>query len=154
VLRIRPATLADVDDIVRIANSAFLIERFFIDRDRTSPDEVRAMFAKGGFLLGEDEAGAMAACVYVEQKGDRGYFGLLSVDPAHHRRGFGRTMIDVVEAHFRARDCRAIDIRVVDLRTELLPIYRKLGFVETGTEPLVDPDLIRPAHFIRMSKEL
>jgi ribosomal protein S18 acetylase RimI-like enzyme len=154
VLRIRPATLADVDDIVRIANAAFLVEREFIDRDRTSPDEVRAMFDKSGFLVGEDETGAMAACVYVEQRGDRGYFGLLSVDPAQLRRGYGRAMIDAVEAHFRARGCRAIDIRVVNLRTELPPIYAKLGFVETGTEPLVDPDLIHPAHFIRMSKDL
>jgi ribosomal protein S18 acetylase RimI-like enzyme len=154
VLDIRPATLADVDHIVRIANAAFIVERSFIDRDRTSPDEVRAMFETGAFLAGDDETGAMAACVYVEQRGDRGYFGLLSVDPAHHRRGFGRAMIDAVEAYLRVRGCRALDIRVVNLRTELPPIYAKLGFVETGTEPLVDPDLFLPAHFIRMSKPL
>ena len=154
VLRIRPATIADIDDLVRVINAAFIVEREFLTRDRTSADEVRAMLSKGAFLVGEDEAGAVVACAYLEQHGDRGYFGVLSVDPACHRRGYGGQMIDAIEAHFRARSCTWLDIRVVNLRTELPPIYRKLGFVETGTEAFEDPDLLRPAHFIRMSKPL
>ena len=153
-LRIRPATVADADDLVRIINAAFIVERVFIGRDRTNAEDVRSMFGRGAFLAGEDEAGAIVACVYVEQQGDRGYFGLLSVDPAHHGQGHGRRMIDHVEAHVRAHGCRALDIRVVNLRTELPPIYRKLGFVETGIEPFEDADLLLPAHFIRMSKRL
>ena len=47
-----------------------------------------------------------------------------------------------------------MDIRVVNLRTELLPFYRKLGYVERGTEPVDDPRALQPFHFILMSKAL
>jgi hypothetical protein len=53
-----------------------------------------------------------------------------------------------------ALGCSAIDIRIVNRRTELPPFYRALGFVEAGTEVFEDPLLIKPAHFIRMTKEV
>jgi hypothetical protein len=59
------------------------------------------------------------------------------------------------EAWARGRGCKAIDIRIVNLRTELPAIYRKFGFVETGTEILSDTTkFTQPVHFVRMSKEL
>lgn len=152
--RIRLATRNDVDQIACVINAAFVVERFFIDRDRTDRDSVSAMFAKGEFLIGEDDAGHVIACVYLERRGDHGYFGLLAVDPAHKRRGFGRQLIDAVEVRFREAGCTHADIRVVNLRAELPPIYRKLGYVETGTEPFEDPRAHQPCHFIRMSKAL
>jgi GNAT superfamily N-acetyltransferase len=79
---------------------------------------------------------------------------MLSVDPARQGHGYGRRMIDAVEALFRSGGCVAVDIRVVNLRLELPPIYRKLGYVEMGTEPFEDPRALRPAHFILMSKPL
>jgi hypothetical protein len=47
-----------------------------------------------------------------------------------------------------------VDIRVVNLRTELPPFYRRLGYVEQRTEPFTDPRAHRPCHFICMSKTL
>ena len=48
-----------------------------------------------------------------------------------------------------------MDIRVVDLRTELLPFYKKLGYVETGqVEPVNDPRALQPFCFVTMSKAL
>jgi ribosomal-protein-alanine N-acetyltransferase len=152
-LRIRPATMEDVDDLVRVINAAFVVERFFVDRDRTTGEGVRALFSKGGFLVGE-AAGQIVACVYTERRGDHGYFGLLSVAPERKRLGYGRQLIDAVEADFRTAGCRAVDIRVVNLRTELPPIYRRLGYLETGTQPFEDPRTSQPCHFILMSKPL
>ena len=151
---IRQARADDVGDLVRVINAAFEVERFFINRDRTDPDAVRKMLSTGAFLVGEDRQGAIVASVYVERRGDRGYFGLLSVAPDRKREGLGRQMIDAVEAHFRALGCRAVDMRVVNLRSELPPIYRRLGYVEQGTEPFNDPRAHVPCHFIRMSKAL
>jgi hypothetical protein len=42
----------------------------------------------------------------------------------------------------------AVDIRVVNLRTELPPIYHALGYVETGTEAVPGSPALKPAHFI------
>ena len=151
---VRRATLDDVGLLVRLINAAFDVERFFVDRDRTDIDTIRAYFAAGTFLVAEDPIGIPVACVYVERRGDRGYFGMLAVDPRRQGHGYGRRMIDAVEALFKSGGCVAVDIRVVNLREELPPIYRKLGYVEVGTEPFEDPLARRPAHFILMSKTL
>jgi GNAT superfamily N-acetyltransferase len=90
--------------------------------------------------------------MYLEQRNDRLYLGMLAVHPSQQGRGLGKQMIAAAERHAASLGCRALDIRIVDLRTELPPFYRALGFVDNGTEPLVDPQLLKPAHFIRMTK--
>jgi predicted N-acetyltransferase YhbS len=155
VTALRTAGPADAGTITALINAAYKVERFFIDGDRTSEDEVRRYMAQGTFLVAEDGGGAPVGCVYVEQRGDRGYFGLLAVDPARHGKGVGRELIRAAEDRFQRAGCRAVDISVVDLRTELPPFYRRLGYVESGTAPFPDPEkATRPCHFILMSKPL
>ena len=49
-------------------------------------------------------------------------------------------MMAFAEQHARALGCGTVDIRVVNLREELPPFYRSLGYVETGrSEPVDDP---------------
>jgi GNAT superfamily N-acetyltransferase len=62
--------------------------------------------------------------------------------------------VDEAEQYARDLGCEAMDIRVVNLRGELLPFYRKLGYVERATEPVDDPRALQPFHFILMSKAL
>ena len=151
---LRTATAADAVAVAALINAAFKVERFFIEGDRTNEDEVQAYMAKGTFLLAEQD-GAPVGCVYVEECGDRGYFGLLAVHPARHGKGLGRSLIQAAEERFRRAGCRAVDIQVVDLRVELAPFYRRLGYVETGTAPFpAEGRATRPCHFIRMSKPL
>jgi ribosomal protein S18 acetylase RimI-like enzyme len=153
-LTIRIATADDVDGLVGLINRAFASERIFLDRDRIDGKSVRELLAKGRFLVGESSVGSLVTCVYMEQRGDRGSFSLLAVDAASQRSGLGRRMISATESHFRSVGCHALDIRVINLRAELVPFYRRLGFAERGVEPFEDPSLRRPAHFILMSKAL
>ena len=154
-IRIRWAESREVAAIVRVINVAFrAAESFFIERDRISAQALQPMLEKGNFLLAEDPAG-LAGCVLVELRGERAYFGLLAVDPARQHRGLGLRLIDEAENYARAAGCRAMDIRIVSLRAELPPFYRRLGYVETGTAPF--PEEIEsklPCHFILMSKPL
>ena len=93
--------------------------------------------------------------MHVEVRGDRGYFGLLSVDPAHQGQGLGRVLVEAAEARCRAAGCRALDIDVVNLRTELPPFYAKFGFRPTGTTPFPAPSKLKqPVHLVVMSKPL
>ncbi len=47
------------------------------------------------------------------------------------------------------------DLQVVNLREELLPWYRRMGYVANGTQPFPDPwKLKRPAHMVTMRKRL
>ena len=80
---------------------------------------------------------------------------MLSIEPAHQGRGFGRLLIDVVESRCRAAGCPRIKIHIVNLREELPPFYRRLGYAESGTLPFPIPEkATRPCHFIVMTKAL
>ena len=151
---LRQGSVHDVEAIVSLINRAFAVTSFFRSGNRTNPEQVRQMMQDGKFLLLSDK-GEIVACVFVKVTGQRGYLGTLSVDPARQRSGLGARMMREAEDYFRAAGCKLIDIRIVNLRTELPAIYRKFGFVETGTQSAeVIKSATRPIHFITMSKEL
>jgi GNAT superfamily N-acetyltransferase len=152
--RIRAAVSEDVEAIARLINAAFVVEGIAFDGDRTNPGKVRALMNTGKFLLAEDSAG-LAGCVYVELRGDRSYLGLLSVDPPRQGTGLGGQLVAAVEEYSRSAGSRAVDLRIISPRAELLPFYRHLGYAETSTAPFssdVQPKL--PSYYILMSKPL
>src|ERR1700732_4598291 len=96
----RTAKESDANAIARLINTAFLVEQFFIERDRTDPATVRVLMEKANFLLAEDGPNLLG-CVYFEVRGGRGYFGMLSIEPSRQRMGLGRQLVDTVEKYFR-----------------------------------------------------
>jgi ribosomal protein S18 acetylase RimI-like enzyme len=151
---IRPALPADAESLVRLINAAFRVEQPFIKGDRIDAEGVRSCMAKGKFLVAGDST-ALAACVYVELRGDRGYLGLLGVDPLRQGTGLGRKMMDAAESYFREAGCQAVDLRVISARTPLPAFYRHFGYHEIGTAPFApDVPVKVPCHYILMSKTL
>jgi GNAT superfamily N-acetyltransferase len=151
-MRVRMAVAADAEALTAVINAAFVVEKFFIDGDRVDLEMVREFLGKGEFLIAGDEAG-VAACVYVEVRGDRGYLGLLSVDPARQKAGLGRLLVTAAEEHCRSRGCGAMDLRVVNVRTELPAFYERLGYAENGTEAFPAGEVTKMAcHFVKMTK--
>ena len=154
MISIRDANLNDAEAIARLVNAAFLVEQFFIERDRTNPEVVRGLMKKGKFLLAEDER-ALVGSIYVELRGERGYFGMLSIEPSRQRLGVGRRLVEAAEKYFRNAGCRWSDLKIVNVRAELQTLYRRWGYMETGTAPYDDPVPTKmPVHFILMSKPL
>jgi ribosomal protein S18 acetylase RimI-like enzyme len=153
-LRFRTADLNDIEALVLLINAAFRVELPYIEGDRTNPNGVRSYMEKGKFLLAEHAAG-LAGCVYVELRGDRGYLGLLGVDPPRQGTGLGRKLMDAAENYFRQAGCVAIDLCVISARTPLPAFYRHLGYRETGTAPFApDVPVKVPCHYILMSKTI
>jgi ribosomal protein S18 acetylase RimI-like enzyme len=155
-LHIRLAIPTDRPRLIPLINAAFAIETF-LEGTRTDDERLGAMMQKGEILLAEDSSGHFLACIYAETRANRGYLGQLAVDPAHQRSGLGKQMLAASEDHFRAKGCEAIDITVLSLRPELLPIYKRLGFVETGIEEFQMSRTLKGAqecHCIKMSKPL
>ncbi len=153
-LRLRSANLGDAEALARLINSAFRVEQPFIEGDRIDADGVRSYIAKGKFLVAEDAIG-LAGCVYIELRGDRGYLGLLGVDPQRQGTGLGRKLMDAAEEFFCEAGCVAVDLRVISARTPLPAFYRRLGYHETSTAPFApDMPLKVPCHYILMSKNL
>jgi len=153
-LSVRTATITDVPLLVSLINAAFVVERRFLDRDRTDVDDITAYLEKGSFLIADGDGGGADACIYVETRGERSYIGMLAVQPALQGRCIGRRMMAAAEQYCRAAGCRAVDIKIVNLRTELPGFYRSLGYTDCGTMPFEDAKLTEPAHFSLMTKEL
>jgi N-acetylglutamate synthase-like GNAT family acetyltransferase len=155
-MEIRFAEESDLPALMALINSAFKVEAFFIARDRLTSEEAHQYFEKGRFLLAE-ENGRLAGVVYVELRGERSYLGLLSVDPDVQKTGLGRRLTLAAEEFAREMGSHHMDLTVVNLRTELPPFYRKLGYLDNGTEPIrpeMVPRMLQPAHFIKMTKPL
>jgi GNAT superfamily N-acetyltransferase len=154
-MKIRQAEARDVAALTRLINAAFAVERPFIEGNRV--DEIGAgdYMVKGKFLIAEDAAG-MAACVYCELRGERGYLGLLGVEPRVQGTGLGRRMMQAAEDYFREAGCKEVELRVVNLREELPAFYRHLGYRETGIieHPPVQVPAKVPLHFVQMLKML
>jgi N-acetylglutamate synthase-like GNAT family acetyltransferase len=151
---VRRAGPRDLPGLVRLINAAYEIERFFVDGERTDEEELAALTRVGHFLiLDRRGAGGLAAAVYVRVDGDHGYFGMLAVAPDLRGHGLGRRMVGVAEAMCTALGCAVMDLKIVNVREELGPWYRSLGYEEVGTEPFPVPSK-RPCHFVWMSKPL
>ena len=156
-LRIRLATSADIPRLVPMINAAFTVETF-LEGTRTDVDRLSAYMLKGEVLLAEDASGQLIGSIYTELRGARGYLGMLSVAPAHQRAGHGRTLMLAGEDYLRGKGCNAVDICVIAWRTELPPIYRRFGYVETAIEDFnpsqkLEPG-VPPCRSILMSKPL
>lgn len=151
----RTAGPEDAARVAALITLAFRVEAFFVDGDRTNADAVRSRMQQGAFLVLEDAAGGLLGSIYIEVRGDRGYFGMLSTDPERQRQGIGRQLVAAAEDFCRQAGCREMEIEVVNLRTELPPFYRRLGYTERGTRAFNQTERARmPCHFIVMAKRL
>jgi predicted N-acetyltransferase YhbS len=154
MISIRTADQKDAEAVARLVNTAFHVEQFFIERDRTNPANVRSLMEKGKFLLAEDGPN-LVGCIYLELRGERGYFGMLSVEPSRQGSGVGRELVGAVEKIFRDAGCKFSDMKIVNVRTDLHDLYSRWGYTETGTAPYDDPHPTKiPVHFVKMSKPL
>lgn len=141
---IRVATDYDIQAMVAVINAAFVVEDF-IDGTRTDVANMTEMMQRGEFLVAEDGTNQIVACVYTEIRGERGYLGMLSVDPPRQGTGLGRLLLDAAENHCRKRGCCWMDLRVLSPRRELLPFYERFGYVQLRTEEFKPPRPLRVA---------
>src|SRR5690349_2053675 len=154
----RPATLTDVAELVRVINLAYEVEAEMFHGTRTTDADIRERLSMPNACLlvipadPTDTAGALAGSVYVETNGDRGYFGMLAVDPSAQGQGLGRALVRAAEAYARDAGCVAMDLDVVDLRSELTAFYGSLGYRATGESPYSRPEQTKvPVRLIHMS---
>lgn len=152
--RFRFADDADIENLVALINAAFVVEQIAIPGDRIDRIGIQKYMGAGRFVVFE-QTDSLLGCVYVETRGQRGYLGLLAVDPEQQGRGIGRKLANEAESHFRNEGCRAVDLRVISARSELVAFYEKLGFAVHGTSPMPETVPLKiPCHYIHMSKNL
>jgi ribosomal protein S18 acetylase RimI-like enzyme len=155
--RVRMALESDAQAVARLINAAFIVEKVAFDGDRVDLVGVSVLMNKGTFLVAEaEDSGELAGCVYLEPHGDRCYLGLLSVAPALQGKGLGRRLAAAAEEFARNAGCRSMDLRIISPRRDtLLPVYTRLGYLETGTKAFsADVPVKVPCHYVLMTKPL
>jgi GNAT superfamily N-acetyltransferase len=153
--RVSIAGPLQVAAIVALINQAYEVERFFVEGHRTSDAEIASLMEQGAFLVAHDSAGRLVGSVYTEPRAnDRGYIGLLAVDPSAQGGGLGSRLMESAEQHLRERGSRDVDISVVNLRLELPRFYERRGYRADRTMPFTDTRATRECHFIVMTKSL
>lgn len=146
-LRFRDATLADVDAVVMLTQSAYrgdasrtgwTTEADLLDGQRTDAREVADLITDPAvrLLLAESDRGLQASCVVeclaTQHAGD-GYFGMFSVRPEAQGHGIGRMMLAEAERIAReAWHAPAMRMTVIDVRAELIAWYERRGYRRTG----------------------
>ena len=155
-IRIRLAGRDDMRGMISMINAAFVVEDF-IEGTRTDEERMSALMEKGEFLVAQDGNSNFIGSVYVEVFGDRGYLGMLAVDPKQQGNGLGGKLVQAAEGHCRQRGCACMKLTVLSLRMPVLAFYRKLGYREAGTEEFRPSRPLKPGvdcHAIVMTKQL
>jgi GNAT superfamily N-acetyltransferase len=142
---VRVATDDDVGALVALVQSAYrgdtsqqgwTSEADLVDGQRIDTAMMAEILADSdAVVLVAELGGAMVACCELRKLSDPGAvgIGLLSVDPARQATGLGRTMLAAAERHAVARFAATqTQLRVIDLRHELMAWYARRGYQPTG----------------------
>ena len=83
-------------------------------------------------------------------KDDAIYFGPFVVRKEYSGKGVGRALVAKVESIVREKGATRMEIFILNHRSDLIPLYEKWGFVNTGrTVEYPYPDrLTRPTWFL------
>ena len=116
------------------------------------------MMKKGGILLAEDSTGRDCSAAFIPKFAVHAVIWAACRQTPHIReRASDACSLKPPRIICTARDARLVDILVLSMRPELPPLYRKFGYMETGTEEF---HISRPlkagieCHCIVMSKLL
>lgn len=146
-LDLRAATVADIDPIVALVESAYrgdasrvgwTTEADFLGGRRTGADDVLACLERprSRIVLAE-RGGQLLACAHVAVEDGAGYFGMFAVRPERQGGGIGKHVL--AECERIARDewnLQAMRMTVIDIRDELIAFYLRRGYRRTGvTKP-------------------
>lgn len=86
---------------------------------------------------------------------NRLHFGPFAVDPKLQGQGIGKALLTYVYTMAKEKNCVSIDIEVVHLRTDIIPMYIKLGYEKIGEAPFPRPEYTtRECHFVLLRKVL
>ncbi|HET9033083.1 MAG TPA: GNAT family N-acetyltransferase [Dokdonella sp.] len=142
-LTFRTATLADVDAIIPLVESAYrgeasrkgwTTEADFLDGQRIDRQLLIELIKRDDarVILVERDAELIACCELQNQQGIA-YFGMFSVAPEGQGNGVGNHLLIEAE-RFAAREwqCREMSMTVIDIRNELIAWYERRGYRRTG----------------------
>jgi GNAT superfamily N-acetyltransferase len=138
-----PAALADIPELVKLINSAYrgesskagwTTEANLIDGQRIDEEGLAEQLNEPGAIILKNttEEGMITGCVYLQQRAEKLYLGMLTVSPTLQANGLGRRLLEAAENYARSINYYTITMTVITTRTELLDWYQRRGYTKTG----------------------
>ena len=134
-MKLENAELKDIERIVAISKRAFETDIEVGGAIGDYPPEYDSVLwheqmRKEGHLLqavadGEIVGGAI---LFVDKDGESLYIGRIFIDPVHHRKGYGLSLMKLVEAYYPGIRKINLDTPLWNVRTNAF--YTKLGYRE------------------------
>lgn len=139
---IAPAGPSDAVAIAELVNRAYrpeagaagwTHESALIEGERTSAQQVQALFGPHALLLAMKHGTELKACVHIECDGSDCWIGMLATCPSAQNTGMGKRMLQAAEAAAQHRFApQRLLMTVLTSRPELLGFYQRRGYVLTG----------------------
>lgn len=142
-LEFRTASLADVDAIIPLVESAYrgdasrqgwTTEADFLDGQRIDrPLLVELISRSDARVILAERDGELLACCELQDQHGIAYFGMFSVRPAGQGAGIGHRLLREAERIATEEwQCREMCMTVIDIRSELIDWYVRRGYRRTG----------------------
>lgn len=142
-LTLHIATAQDAEAISTLVNSAYrgegskrgwTTEADLIGGQRTDAEALREDIANPqNTLLYFQLNRKLVASVFLQNRKDCAYLGMLTVSPELQAGGIGKKILGMIENWIKQNwKLRRIEISVIQKRLELLAWYHRRGYVDTG----------------------
>ncbi len=123
-LQIRSYQESDQDAVVVLWRACSLV----VPWNDPVKDIQRKLRVQGDmFLVGLLDAQLVAA-VMAGYEGHRGWINYLAAHPDYQNSGFGRRLMEEVEARLRALGCPKINLQVRSSNAEVIEFYKRIGY--------------------------
>ena len=139
-LLIRPYHESDEDAVVKLWQECELT----VPWNNPQKDISRKLSVQPDMFLVGLFDNKVVATVMAGYEGHRGWVNYLAVDPTCQKKGYGRRMMDVVEAHLRKLGCPKINLQIRTSNTGIIDFYNALGYTIDDVVSMgkrLDPDI-------------
>ena len=134
-MKLENAELKHIERIVAISKAAFDSDIHVGASEAGGPPDYDSIawhiqMRNEGHLLqavidGEIVGGAI---LFVDEEGETLYIGRIFIDPVHYRKGYGLSLMQMVEAYYSGIKKIKLDTPLWNVRTNAF--YKKLGYCE------------------------
>jgi len=142
-MSITKASIADAAELTALVNSAYrgetsklgwTSESHLLDGIRIDEPTFTNYLEDHNIIIlkNYNSEGLITACVYLEQRNDKLYLGMLTVSPTEQGKGIGKELLIHAEHYAKRLGCKAIQITVITSRHELIAWYERNGYKATG----------------------
>ncbi len=125
-LQIRQFQKSDQEEVIKLWHRCDLVVPW---SDPVKDIAAKLSFQRELFFVGLID-GKVVASAMAGYDGHRGFVNYLAVDPEYRRGGFGKCIMEQVEADLMALGCQKINVMIRTRNTFVVEFYRSLGYKE------------------------